>query len=269
MYCFVAVDHGDFVPPHDLVEGASFEDSVMISAERSDSVACDLPAEEPVIDPSAVAVPGTVKDKESDETPLPQTMIVPLSQNEEITAVMSTTNKEKTEGPPTDNEGRVTSPSFASGETLEGDKETIMSPPLTGGDTNASPPPTSDEVFVSPPSGDEETVTSVLPLTSGEMITSPPPSSGETLQAPSNATKPPSSTSHYQRLWSWDDSTTAVTTPSVAPLRRAVTCRHRPPPRSQQQQNQFDVSVLRRGGSTHHSMSFCRHNQDGPLPPSK
>lgn len=274
LYCFVAVDHGDFVPPHNLVEGAaSFEDSMMIAVEHSDSNACDLPAEEPVVDRSAVVVPGTVKNKISDETSLPQTVEVPLSQGEEITAVASITNEEKAEAQPTDYGEGVISPSFASGETLESSsscgESTITSPPVTGGEIKASPLPTNDEVFVSQPPGGE-TITSTLPLNLGETTVSTSPSSGETTQASCNAVKPLSSTSQYQRLWSWDDSTTAVTMPPAAPLRRAVTCRHRPPPhRQQQQQHQFDVSVLRRGGSSYHSMSFRNDDQDGPLPPSK
>ena len=231
IHFFITVD---FVSPQSLVEQMAFEDSVMINSEHCGD---NLPVKPPVD-----SILATITTQRVNEPSDPEVTSSPPPRDEEIMAVPLTANEEKTEAPP------------------------------SVGETFTSPPPSSGEAFVLPPAGGGETVMSTPPLTSEETITSPPPSSGETIasQSPSIVAKSIPTTSQYQRMWSWDD-TTVTTAPAAGPFRRAVTCINRPPPHSQRQQPQrsFDVAVLRRGGSSYQSRSLRHRNHGGPLPPSE
>lgn len=241
------------------MEGTSFEDSVMVISDQSDTSLCRLSTQESIAGSSSVVTtPRTMSEASDSVSSQPQSsswqVMVPFSPRDEVTTTVLSTAKE--------NE-TVTSPPFTSGET-------VASPHPGSGETVPSLPPDSGETVTSLPPGSGETVTSP-PLTSGETVASPPPGSGETAgsQPFSSMMRPPPSTSPYHRVWSWDDSVPVTTTPSSLPFRRAVTCRNRPPPDSQQQQQQFDVAILRRGGSSFHSALLRHPSQNGPLPPSE
>ena len=257
----------DFVSPQSVVEQMSFEDSVIINSENDGGD--NLSVKESSVDSITVTTSTQRVNEQSDPgvTPSsPRNMVSPFSPRDEETKAFP--NEEKSEAPP------------------NSVGETFTSPPPTGGETIESPPPSSGETFALPPADGEVTITSLtnedtitsLPPSSGETVASPPPSSGETVASPlpsngetiaSQSPKSTPGTSQYQRMWSWDD-TTVTTAPAAGPFRRAVTCMNRPPPHIRQQpQQSFDVTVLRRGGSSFRSRSLRHHNHGGPLPPSE
>ena len=149
---------------------------------------------------------------------------------------------------------------------------TMNAHPLKDEETMSSSPPQSNVALALPPAPEgEENKTTVL--SSLSVHDTPVMSPNETMSllsctgreemtSPQGDEKP---SSQYQRLWSWDDAVTPLRPlPPPTQLRRAITCRNRPHPNQQQQ---FNIAVLRRGGGgSFHTSSFHHASR---LPPSK
>jgi len=261
------------------------EDSVMIAAEHLRTDSCRIPISHLENEDHTMTTHDEATPKETLESP--------PSEGEEIVVSpppgsgATTAEAEHTSSQPPRDVETMPPSSGAMYTNIEAhtpnDENSPIPLPLAISTVNAHPH--EDEVIISSsspksnvvlsalppaPEGEENKTSSVhdIPVMSHEEVMSLLSRMGR-----DKMTSPQETLSQYQRLWSWDDAATPLRpTPPPTQVRRAVTCRDRPHSNQQQQQEgQFNVAVLRRGGGgSFHTSSFHHaSNHSLNLPPSK